>query len=137
MPASEEFVIHVFPNDCDMVGHVNHAHMLRFLERARWAVLEEQMTFDEYGKSNLWAVVRKVEALYHAQTFAGDDLHIRTGLLSLGTTSFVVKQEVRNQASVLVCDATFVYVTVSPDGKAIPVPEKWRNLFAPWQGSTP
>jgi acyl-CoA thioesterase FadM len=91
------------------------------------------MSYDAYMKSNLWAVVRKVEASYLAQTFPGDDLSIRTGLLSVGNTSFIVRQVVRNQRDAVVCDASIVYVTVSPDGKPIPVPDKWRTLFSPWE----
>ncbi len=132
MPDSEDFVVHIFPSDCDSVGHVNHAQMLRLLERARWAALEKAMTYEEYEKSGLWAVVRKVEALYNAQTFPGDNLHIRTGLVSVGNTSFVVKQQARRSGGEVVCDATIVYVTVSPEGRPIPVPDAWRNLFAAW-----
>jgi len=32
-----------------------------------------------------------------------------------------------------VADVSIVYVTVSPDGKPIPVPDQWRTLFSPWQ----
>ncbi|MEO7822087.1 MAG: thioesterase family protein [Gemmatimonadaceae bacterium] len=131
----EDLTVHIYPSDCDSVGHVNHAHMLTLLERARWAALETKMTYAEYMKSKLWAVVRKVDASYHAQTFPGDDLSIRTGLLSIGNTSFVVKQEVRNAKGVLVCDASLVYVTVAPDGKPIPVPDGWRTLFSPWDAA--
>ena len=130
---SEDLKIHIYPSDCDSVGHVNHAHMLTLLERARWQALERTMSFREYMKSGLWAVVRKVEASYQAQTFPGDDLSIRTGLLSVGNTSFVVRQDVRNQHGATVCDASIVYVTVSPEGKPIPVPDQWRTLFSPWQ----
>lgn len=129
----EDLTIHIYPSDCDSVGHVNHAHMLTLLERARWQALERQMSYEEYMRSSLWAVVRKVEASYQAQTFPGDDLTIRTGLLSVGNTSFVVRQVVVNQRGVLVCDASIVYVTVSPEGKPIPVPDEWRRLFAPWE----
>jgi thioesterase-3 len=132
MPNQADFVVHIFPSDCDMVGHVNHAQMLRILERARWDALEKAMSYEEYQKSKLWAVVRKVEALYNAQTYPGDDLRIRTGLVSVGNTSFVVKQQARNGRDEIVCDATIVYVTVSPEGRPIPVPDAWRNLFAPW-----
>lgn len=130
---NEELKIHIYPSDCDSVGHVNHAHMLTLLERARWQALERHMSYDEYMKSSLWAVVRKVEASYQAQTFPGDELVIRTGLLSVGNTSFVVRQDVRNQKGMTVCDASIVYVTVSPEGKPIPVPDQWRTLFSPWQ----
>jgi thioesterase-3 len=129
----EDFKVHIYPSDCDSVGHVNHAHMLVLLERARWQALERHMSYDEYMKTNLWAVVRKVEASYLAQTFPGNDLNIRTGLLSVGNTSFIVQQIVRNQSDIVVCDASIVYVTVSPDGKPIPVPDQWRTLFPPWE----
>ncbi|MBA3646049.1 MAG: acyl-CoA thioesterase [Gemmatimonadaceae bacterium] len=132
MPTTHDFVVHIFPSDCDSVGHVNHAQMLRLLERARWAALEKAMSYEEYEKSKLWAVVRKVEALYNAQTFPGDDLTIRTGLLSVGNTSFVVRQQALGRNGAVACDATIVYVTVSQEGKPIPVPDAWKNLFAPW-----
>ena len=134
---TEDFRIHIYPSDCDSVGHVNHAHMLTLLERARWSALERHMKYDEYMRSNLWAVVRKVEASYQAQTFPGDDLSIRTGLTSVGNTSFIVRQDVRNQRGAIVCEASIVYVTVSHDGKPIPVPDQWRTLFSPWEEDAP
>jgi thioesterase-3 len=130
---TEDLKIHIYPSDCDSVGHVNHAHMLTLLERARWAALERHMSYDAYMKSSLWAVVRKVEASYQAQTFPGDDLIIRTGMTSVGNTSFIVRQEVKNQRGAVVCDASNVYVTVATDGKPIPVPDQWRTLFSPWE----
>jgi acyl-CoA thioester hydrolase/thioesterase-3 len=129
----EGFKVHVYPSDCDSVGHVNHAHMLTLLERARWSTLERHMSYEEYMRTSLWAVVRKVEASYQAQTYPGDDLSIRTGLASVGNTSFIVRQEVRNQKGAVVCDASIVYVTVSADGKPIPVPDQWRTLFSKWE----
>jgi len=55
---TENLKVHIYPSDCDSVGHVNHAHMLTLLERARWSALERHMSYDEYMKSSLWAVVR-------------------------------------------------------------------------------
>src|SRR5437763_12903780 len=106
---AEDFKVHIYPSDCDSVGHVNHAHMLTLLERARWQALERHMSYEEYMRSSLWAVVRKVEASYQAQTFPGDDLTIRTGLVSVGNTSFFVRQVVTNQRDIPVSDATIVY----------------------------
>ena len=53
---TEDFKVHIYPSDCDSVGHVNHAHLLTILERARWSALERHMTYDEYMKTSLWAV---------------------------------------------------------------------------------
>ena len=44
-----------------------------------------------------------------------------------------MRQVVRNQHEAVVCDASIVYVTVSSDGKPIPVPDQWRTLFSPWE----
>ena len=59
---TENLKVHIYPSDCDSVGHVNHAHMLTLMERARWAALERHMSYAEYMRTSLWAVVRKVEA---------------------------------------------------------------------------
>lgn len=133
LPMAEDFKVHIYPSDCDSVGHVNHAHLLTILERARWSALERHMSYDEYMRTSLWAVVRKVEASYMAQVFPGDELTIRTGLVSVGNTSFIVRQVVQNHRNAVVCDASIVYVTVSPEGKPIPVPDQWRTLFSPWE----
>ena len=85
---ADEFTIHIYPSDCDAGGHVNHTYMLALLERARWAALERHMTFEEYVKRALVAVVRHIEASYTVPARAGDDFIIRTGLLSVGSTSF-------------------------------------------------
>ena len=128
----DELTIHIYPSDCDAAGHVNHAYLLMLLERARWAALERHMPFNEYLKRALMAVVRSIEASYSVPSRSGDDFIIRTGLLSVGTTSFTVKQTAHNQRKTLICEAKVVYVTISPDGKPVPVPEHWRTIFSPW-----
>ena len=110
----QDFQVHIYPSDCDSVGHVNHAHLLTLLERARWSALEKHMSYEEYMRTSLWAVVRKVEASYSAQVFPGDDLTIRTGLLSVGNTSFIVRQVVQNQRNTVVCDASICLLYTSP-----------------------
>ena len=61
---TEDFKVHIYPSDCDSVGHVNHAHLLTLLERARWSALERHMSYDEYMRTSLWAVVRKEDDLF-------------------------------------------------------------------------
>lgn len=128
----DELTIHIYPSDCDTAGHVNHAYMLMLLERARWAALERHMPFDEYLQRALMAVVRHIDASFSRSARSGDDFNIRTGLLSIGNTSFTVKQTAHNQDGALICEATVVYVTISPEGKPVPVPDHWRSIFSPW-----
>jgi len=129
---ADEFTIHIYPSDCDTAGHVNHAYMLGLLERARWAALERNMPFDEYLTRALTAVVRHVDASYSTSARSGDDFKVRTGLISIGNTSFKVKQTAHNQRGELICEATIVYVTLGPDRRPAPVPEHWRKIFLPW-----
>jgi YbgC/YbaW family acyl-CoA thioester hydrolase len=129
-----EVVFHIYPTDCDMLGHVNHAAMLGFLERARWALLEAQGLRD-FASLPIYSVVRHVDIGYFAQSLPGDDLAVRSGLLAVRNTSFIVKQDVRKAGSdTLVAEASIVYVTVDRSGKAVPVPDEWRTMFAAWPG---
>ncbi len=129
---ADELKIHIYPGDCDTAGHVNHAVMLTLLERARWAALEQHMEFRDYIKRAQWAVVRHVDISYSIPALPGDDFTVRTGLVNVGTTSFTVKQVARNQRDAVICEASVVYVTISPEGKPMPVPEEWRAIFSPW-----
>ncbi len=129
---ADEFTIHIYPSDCDSAGHVNHAYMLMLLERARWAALEKHMTFEDYVTRSLAAVVRHIDASYSSSARPGDEFRTRTGLVSIGNTSFTVKQTAHNQRGELICEATVVYVTIGADGKPVRVPEHWRSIFLPW-----
>lgn len=127
-----EIVFHVFPTDCDMLGHLNHATMLSFLERARWAFLEPHIKQDWHTQA-VFPVVRHVDIGYTAQTLPGEDLVIRSGLLSVGRTSWTVKQEARKAGTeLLVADAKMVFVAVNREGRAVPVPESWLRMLPAW-----
>ena len=47
---------------------------------------------------------------------------------------FTVRQVATNQKGALVCEAKIVYVTLTPEGRPMPVPEEWRAIFSPWEG---
>src|SRR5438128_170446 len=95
MSTLAEVRFHIYPTDCDMLGHLNHATMLNFLERARWALLEPQIDVRQWAKQDVFSVVRHVDIGYLAQSFPGEDLIIRSGLLAIKRTSYIVRQDVR------------------------------------------
>ena len=97
------------------------------------AALEKHLSFEDYIRRSQWAVVRHVDVSYSNPSLPGDDFIIRTGLKSIGNTSFKVRQVAKNQKGALVCDATIVYVTLSPEGKPMPVPDEWKEIFSPWE----
>lgn len=129
----DHLTIHIYPGDCDTAGHVNHAVMLTLLERARWAALEKHMPFEDYIRRSQWAVVRHIDVSYSSPALPGDDFSVKTGLEAVGNTSFTVRQVATNQKGALVCQAKIVYVTLTPEGRPMPVPEEWRAIFSPWE----
>lgn len=94
------------------------------------------MSHRDFMESGLFAIVRHVEISYESQAFPGDDLTIRTGLVSIGNTSFTVQQQVRNSRHDVVCNAKIVYVSVGTDQRPVSVPDQWRTMFSQWTEAT-
>lgn len=133
MTALHEVTFHIYPTDCDMLGHLNHATMLNFLERARWALLESQVDVREWARQPVYSVVRHVDIGYLAQSLPGEDLVIRSGLLAVRRTSYIIRQEVRKVGSdVLVAEASIVFVAINQRGEPVPVPDDWRTMIPQW-----
>ncbi|HVX39746.1 MAG TPA: thioesterase family protein [Gemmatimonadaceae bacterium] len=131
-----EVRFHIYPTDCDMLGHLNHATMLNFLERARWALLEPQIDVRHWTKQAVFSVVRHVDIGYLAQSLPGEDLVVRSGLLAIRRTSYIIRQDVRKVASgTLVAEASIVFVCVNQEGQPVPVPESWRDMLPQWPES--
>ncbi len=131
--ALPEVTFHIYPTDCDMLGHLNHASMLGFLERARWALLEPQIDVREFSKLPVYSVVRHVDIGYLAQSLPGENLVIRSGLLAIKRTSYIIRQEVRKLGSeTLVAEASIVFVAINQRGEPVPVPDTWREWLPPW-----
>ena len=133
MAALPEVRFHIYPTDCDMLGHLNHATMLNFLERARWALLEPQIDVRHWAKQAVFSVVRHVDIDYLAQSLPGEDLVIHSGLLAVRNTSYIVRQEAHKvRSDLLVARANIVFVTVGQDGRPVRVPDEWRNMLPQW-----
>lgn len=128
-----EITFHIYPTDCDMLGHLNHATMLNFLERARWALLEPQIDIRRWAEQPVFSVVRHVDIDYFAQSLPGEDLVIRSGLLNVRNTSYIVKQDVRKaNGGTLVAEARIVFVAVNREGRPVAVPPDWNSMLPHW-----
>jgi YbgC/YbaW family acyl-CoA thioester hydrolase len=128
-----EVRFHIYPTDCDMLGHLNHATMLNFLERARWALLEPQIDIRNWSRQPVFSVVRHVDIGYLAQSLPGEDLVVRSGLLAVKRTSYIIKQDVHKVGDgTLVAEASIVFVAINQQGEPVPVPETWRDLLPAW-----
>jgi len=128
-----EVRFHIYPTDCDMLGHLNHATMLNFLERARWALLEPQIDVRQWARQPVFSVVRHVDIDYLAQSLPGEDLVVRSGLLAVRNTSYIVRQDAKKVANgVLVARANIIFVTIGHDGRPVRVPDSWRTMLPQW-----
>jgi YbgC/YbaW family acyl-CoA thioester hydrolase len=132
-----EVTFHIYPTDCDMLGHLNHATMLNFLERARWSLLEPQIDIRNWARQPVFSVVRHVDIGYLAQSLPGEDLVIRSGLLAIKRTSYIIKQDVRKMdgGNTLVAEASIVFVAIDQKGQPVPVPDTWRKMLPQWPES--
>jgi len=131
-----EVTFHIYPTDCDMLGHLNHATMLNFLERARWSLLEPQIDIRNWAKQPVFSVVRHVDIGYLAQSLPGEDLVVRSGLLAVRRTSYIIKQDVRKvNDGTVVAEASIVFVAVNQQGQPVPVPDSWRDMLPQWPDS--
>jgi YbgC/YbaW family acyl-CoA thioester hydrolase len=116
-----------------MLGHLNHATMLSFLERARWALLEPQIDTRNWTRQPVYSVVRHVDIGYLAQSLPGEDLIIRSGLLAIKNTSYIVRQEVwKVGEDTKVAEANIVFVAIGQDGRPVKVPDAWREMLPHW-----
>lgn len=128
-----EVVFRIYPTDCDMLGHLNHASVLGFLERARWVLFDHRIPAEGLTHQPVVPVVRHVDIGYRAQVLPGQDLAIRSGILRVGNTSFTIRQEARNLASgQLVAEANLVIVAIDRAGRPVPVPEDWKTDMPTW-----
>ena len=60
MSTLAEVQFHIYPTDCDMPGHLNHATLLNFLERARWALPDEVVLIEAVPKTSVGKFDKKV-----------------------------------------------------------------------------
>jgi acyl-CoA thioesterase FadM len=80
--------------------------------------------------------VRHVDIGYMAQSLPGEDIVIRSGLLAVRRTSYIIKQEARKVGSgVLVAEASIVFVAINQRGEPVLVPEDWREMIPQWPES--
>jgi acyl-CoA thioesterase FadM len=87
----------------------------------------------DFARVPIVSVVRHVDIDYYAQSLPGEDLAIRSGLLAIRNTSYIVKQDVRKvRDGTLVARASIVFVAVDRSGKPVRVPAEWHALLPHW-----
>lgn len=131
--APQEVVFRVYPNHCDMLGHLNHAAVVGLFEQARWVIFTLPWSPAELAGLPVIPVVRHVEADYRSQALPGDDLAVSAGVVRVGNTSATIRQQMRKVGSgELVAEANVVLVAISREGRPVPVPDDWKTNMPMW-----
>ena len=128
---SDLFEVKIRPYHCDLLGHVNNARYLEFLEEGRWAFWESRGGFPVFEERGWVFMVVNINISYREAATAPQVVEVSTSLAGIGNRSGKLRQEVRlKEGGTLVADADVVFVMVdSATGKALPMVEVAAELF--------
>lgn len=124
--------------DCDLLGHVNNAKYLTYIESARIDLWRAQLGFlrshvvDEHGKRGHGFILARAEVDFRAQTRYGDELEVRLSLGAFGRSSLTYDYEVaRVSDGVVVATAKTVQVWFDYDAnRSLPISEELKVKLA-------
>ncbi|OUM85471.1 MAG: hypothetical protein BAA01_10345 [Bacillus thermozeamaize] len=119
----------VRPTDVDVLGHVNNAKYLEYLEwgRVRW-YRENRLLSPDVLEQNLNYVVASIHINYRLEVKMDERLTVQTFLARLGNSSMVLKQEILNEQGQRVADAEVIIVLFDTSlRKSTPFPEAMRK----------
>lgn len=124
----------VSAQECDTLGHANIASYIAYVSDAGFTM----MNYIGLDRSNILAgrrlgiAVVDMQAQYKAELLAGDCIHLRTGLISIGNTSMVFRHRIFRSApdgeEQLVFEGQFTKVLMDLKARrATPIPEDIKN----------
>lgn len=126
-----EFELTVRSTDVDMIGHVNHAKYLEYLEWARFEWLrEEGLTMEELQRRQILPVIVHVSIDYIKELKFDERIRIVSDLLRIGGKSSVIGQTVYNSVGELACKAEITWVMIDAlKRKAVELPPEIKKIL--------
>ena len=126
--------IEVAFRDIDMMGHVNNAVYLSYLETARIKFLVELLELNRPG--NMPLIMAEATLSYKAPAFFGEQLTIGTGVSRFGVKSFDMLYQITGADGRLVVLAKTVQVAYDyAAGKTVVVPDSLKARVLTFQGA--
>ena len=120
--------------DLDLLGHVNNAVYLTYIETARIAFLHRLL--DLAHPSQLPVILAEATVSYKAPAFFGERLTIGVGVSRFGGKSFDVVHRISGKDRRLVALAHTVLVAYDyAAGATVPVPEELKARVRALQGA--
>lgn len=124
------FSIQVLNYHLDGYGHVNNARYLEFLEAARWDFFKQHNLQECLRQANL--VVSHIDIRYRSATHLGDELMIRTQLISVQSRQIILQQSIEQAESKKKCThAQVTLMLVNAKGQIFRLPDALFNYFVP------
>ena len=125
--------IKVYYEDTDAGGVVYYANYLKYLERARTEALIKIGLSNLKIRNNFNAliIVKSCNINYKKSAYLEDELNIKSYILSLTKTSFVMSQTIIKNKIVIV-EAKIHLVFVNEKAKPIKIPKLVVDKFKPY-----
>ena len=124
------FPVRVYFEDTDLSGVVYHANYLRYMERARSAMLRlagiDQRAAFEAGEGAY--AVADLRIRYHAPARLDDDLLVMTRLQQVRAAGVIIHQRVSRGGEILAV-AEVTAALVAPNGRPRRQPAAWVETF--------
>ena len=125
--------IKVYYEDTDAGGIVYYANYLKYLERARTEALvkidlSNQKIKDDFGAL---IIVKSCNVDYKKSAYLEDILNIKSNIISITKTSFIMKQIIIKKKTMIV-DAKVHLVFVNEKVKPVKIPQLIIDKFEPF-----
>ncbi|MDA0929891.1 MAG: thioesterase family protein [Bacteroidetes bacterium] len=117
--------------DTDMLGHVNNANYLSYMEMARVSYFNEVMPKLDWSGQGI--ILAKAEISYKAPLFLEDNLFIYTGVEQISGKSFMMRYRFMKKTEageLLAAEGSTLMVCYDyRENHSIPVPDFWKKAI--------
>lgn len=123
--------IEVRSSDLDVLGHVNNAKYLEYLEWGREDWYEKAgFPIDRFMEMGIATVMVNVNLNYRKEARQKEELIIKTRPVKRGRTSFVLSQEIWKASGEVSADALVTSVIMDmKERRSVPLPPEFAAVF--------
>ena len=123
-------------DDLDTYGHVNNVRYGTYLEEARIDYLTEVVGDGSrafLAESDNGIVIKTLELEFERPVRSADSVTVDVHVPRLGTTSFPIEYEIRDDGAVAATGETTVVTYDRAAGEPQPIPEDWRDAISEFE----
>jgi len=120
--------------DLDVMGHLNHAKYLTFMEQARILYIQQVCELEK-GWENFGIILASLSCDYHQPVAFAEVVSIYTRCNRLGGKSFDLEYVLTNEKAETVATGKTVLVAFDyHTNQTVPIPEAWRDKITAYEG---